>query len=312
MDILQNGVRTLKRHSISNISEAIRSHIHRDSLGGLGRHLFSPGKSSEIPLKNAEFASVAGAIVQLFQRTKLQENELTILQEAVRNITRSDGPSIYDYYKDRLIKKGMILIREKIKHESAHSLLAHLGEEWNYFYREILPVLQALLYPAQTKSLTIRHIALLEFRDTVLLKLPVKDALSKLTNSEPVPPPIRQMLLVLHGVHEFPCTDNAIELEKLLARVTSPHLGIMGLYSGGSEPDIRSNYKPPEKKISDDTMDADDEIMIDDLRSTMATVSPMGNRLNQKRSSGILHNPMLASVKEHGRGQRRRYSIATT
>lgn len=55
------------------------------------------------------------------------------------------------------------------------------------------------------------------------------------------------MLLVLHGVHEFPCTSNSVELEKLVARVTSPHLGVMGLYYGGSEPDIRSNFKAPEK-----------------------------------------------------------------
>ena len=65
-------------------------------------------------------------------------------------------------------------------------------------------------------------------------------------------------------------------------------------------------------EISDDTTESDDDITSDDLRSSMAVVSPMGNRLNQKRSSGILHNPMLASVREHGRGQRRRFSIATT
>jgi hypothetical protein len=51
------------------------------------------------------------------------------------------------------------------------------------------------------------------------------------------------MLLVLHGVHENPYTLNYLALEKLVARVTTPHLGVMGLYNGGSEPILKTNYR---------------------------------------------------------------------
>lgn len=312
-------------HSISNISDVIRNHIHRDSLTGLGRFRLSPNRAADFPLKSADFESVSAAIVHLFQKKKLQENELTTLQEAVRNlVTTEAGPLIYDYYKDKLMRKGMVILREKIKHETGKSLLIKLGEQWDYFYREILPILQALLYPVKTKNLTIRQVTLLGFRNTVLLKLPVKEALQELSSSESVPPAIQQMLLVLHGVHEFPCTENSIQLEKLVAKVTSPHLGIMGLYSGGSEPDIRSNYKGPIQNsprlpipvinITDDTTESDDEVTPVDTRSKRLGLSPLmyGNRLNQKRSSGLLHHPLLAAVKEQDRGHIRRYSIATS
>ncbi|XP_053397835.1 proline-rich protein 5-like isoform X2 [Mercenaria mercenaria] len=305
MDFLQSGVRTLKRHSISNISDAIRNHMHRDSFSGLGRHLFSPSKANDFPLKNAEFASVSAAVVLLFQKKKFQENELSTLQEAVRNVmTTEAGSLIYDYYKDKLIKKGMVILKETIKHEIGQTLLTKLGEQWNYFYGEILPLLQALLYPVKAKTLTLRQVTLLEFRNTVLLKLPVKEALQELSQSEQVPPAVQQMLLVLHGVHEYPCTDNFIELEKLVARATPLHFGIMGLYSGGSEPELR--------KISDDTTESDDELAPVDQRLKSPGLSPQGHRLHHKRSSGLLHYPLLSAVREHERGQIRRYSIATT
>ncbi|XP_045197874.2 proline-rich protein 5-like isoform X2 [Mercenaria mercenaria] len=319
MDYLQSGVRTLKRHSISNISDAIRNHIHRDSFAGLGRHLFSSSRANDFPLTNADFKSVSAAVVHLFQKKKLQENELSTLQESIRNLmTTEAAPLIYDYYKDKLIRKGMVILRENIKHETGMSLLTKLGEEWNYFYGEILPVLQALLYPVKTKTLTVREVALLEFRNTVLLKLPVKDALQEFSQSDPKSPATQQMLLVLHGVHEYPYTDNSIELEKLVARIISPHLGIMGLYCGGSEPEIKSNFKPtprlpiPVIQISDDTTESDDEITQVDPRLKRAGLSPQALRLQHKRSSGLLYHPLLAAVREQDRGQMRRYSIATS
>ncbi|XP_060593546.1 proline-rich protein 5-like [Ruditapes philippinarum] len=318
MDYLQSGVRTLKRHSISNITDAIRSHIHRDSFSGLGRHLFSTNKA-DLPLKNAAFASVSTAIIHLFQKKKLQENELSILQESVRNLTTTEaGPLIYDYYKDKLIKKGMVIIREQIKHETGLTLLTHLGEEWDYFYGEILPVLYALLHPVETKTYTIKQVSLLEFRNTVLLKLPIKDALPYLSHSDPICAIIKQMLLVLHGVHENPYTLNYIALEKLVSRVTSPHLGVMGLYNGGSEPILKSNYRGltrlaiPVIQISNDTHDSDDKITSAEDQDTRTITSPQPNRLRHNRSSVFLQQTLLSAVNEQDRGQIRRNSIATT
>ncbi|KAL4233125.1 Proline rich 5 like [Mactra antiquata] len=322
MDFIQSGVRTLKRHSISNISDVIRNHVHRDSLSHIGRSIFSSRNS--LPLKNADFESISAAVVHLFQKKKLQENELPTLQESVRNLMTTDaGPLVYDYYKDKLMKKGMVILREKIKQETGVSLLDKLGEQWEYLYTEILPTLQALLYPVKTKHLTVRQVTLLEFRNTVVLKLPVKDAIKGLKEGETVPSSILQMLLVLHGLNETPCTDNSLELEKLVAKVSSPCLGRLGLYNGGSEPEIRSNFVAPAKKsipvihVADD-FESDDELgtFTPDFKSRRHQLSPLvhshGHHSHHKRPSGLLHHPLLEAVKEQDRGQIRRYSIATS
>lgn len=323
MDFLQNGVRTLKRHSISNISDVIRNHMHRGSISSLGRGI-PPYAGADFPMKNADFASVSAAVVHLFQKKKLQENELTTLQDAVRNLVSTDaGPLIYDYYKDKLMKKGMVILREKIKSETGQALLSSLGEQWDYFYREILPMLQAILHPVKTNNHTIRQVTLLEFRNTVLLKLPVKEALKEV---QVIPPAIHQMLLVLTNIHESPCTENSIQLEKMVARVISPHLGVLGLYVGGSEPEIRSSFKFPKQEpskypvpliqvtVTDDLADSDDDMLAFEHRTKRHHISPLvqSQRNMHKRSSGILPHPLLAAVKEHDRGQIRRYSIATS
>jgi hypothetical protein len=78
---------------------------------------------------------------------------------------------------------------------------------------------------------------------TILHVFLLLDALPYLSHSDPVCAIIKQMLLVLHGVHENLYTLNYIALEKLVARVSSPHLGVLGLYYGGSEPILKSNYR---------------------------------------------------------------------
>ncbi|GFS07138.1 proline-rich protein 5 [Elysia marginata] len=91
---------------------------------------------------------ISSTIIQLFQRRPLKENELGVLQEHVRFLINSEaGGLVHEYYKDQLLRKGMIILREKIKNEEGLDLLKQLGETWNYFFREILPCLQAILYP---------------------------------------------------------------------------------------------------------------------------------------------------------------------
>ena len=53
------------------------------------------------------------------------------------------------------------------------------------------------------------------------------------------------VFLLFQGVHETPCSDAYLQLEKLVARVVSPYLGILGVYNGNKEPEIRSNFKLP-------------------------------------------------------------------
>ncbi|XP_052285420.1 proline-rich protein 5-like isoform X1 [Dreissena polymorpha] len=317
-------------HSIANISEAIRNHIRRDSYGGFGRR--SSANIADLPLKNAHFESVSVAIVHLFQKKKLQESELSSLQESVRNLLKSEaGPLVYDFYKDKLVKKGMVILREKIKLETGKSLLGNLGNQWDYFYCEILPVIQSLLYPIKvsqsllypikTKSYSIREVTLLEFRNTVLLKLPVADALQSLPDDEKAPSSVQQMLLVLQSVRDQTITENSMKLEKLVARVVSPYLGILGLYNGGTEPDIQSNFKIPVRLqqipviVTQGESDSDDESTTNDVTSDQGNISPLisglSHRLSRKRTSGLLPHPLLSVVKED-RSTIRRYSIATS
>ena len=73
------------------------------------------------------------------------------------------------------------------------------------------------------------------------------DALKSLKEDEVVSPATQQMLLVLQSVHERPCSDKYLELESMVVRVTRPYLGMLGVYDGGSEPEIRSNFRRPPK-----------------------------------------------------------------
>ena len=56
---------------------------------------------------------------------------------------------------------------------------------------------------------------------------------------------IVHVFILFQGVHETPCSDAYLQLEKLVARVVSPYLGILGVYNGNTEPEIRSNFKLP-------------------------------------------------------------------
>ncbi|WAR14836.1 hypothetical protein MAR_004941 [Mya arenaria] len=182
-------------HSISNITDAIRTHIRRESLTSFGRRSFASG--ADLQLKNAHFESVSAAVVHLFQGKPLGENDLAALQESVREVLKTDaGPLVFDFYK--------------------------------------------------TQDLTIRQITLLEFRNTVLLKVPFK-----VTTCESD-------------------SDDDISDRSDVTPGSKGHKHLSPLLSGVSH-------------------------------------RPLG-----KRTSGLLPNPLLASVKEQDRGTIRRYSIATS
>ncbi|XP_014789329.1 proline-rich protein 5-like isoform X2 [Octopus bimaculoides] len=119
---------------------------------------------------------IQDAVLHIFQRRPLPYSYYT-LQSNLRRLIRTDtGPIIYDYFKDQLLKKGMVILRESMKNLKGVALLEKLSETWNYFYKEIIFTLQAILYPFQDNSteempMTIRQVILADFRDTVLLKI---------------------------------------------------------------------------------------------------------------------------------------------
>ncbi|KAK7497243.1 hypothetical protein BaRGS_00011537 [Batillaria attramentaria] len=260
---------------------------------------------------------VQTAIVKLFQHKPLLENELGMLQENVRSLADAEaGSLIYDYYKDQLLKKGMVILREKIKNEQGAELMEMLGDTWDYFFTEILPTLQAIMYPLALQGFDIRSTTLLEFRNIVVLKVSLREALD--AKKYEVPPNIRQMLLILQGLHDDVfLSENQFRCEKLVARVVVPYLGQRGLYEGSPEPVTRANFRPPLPKqvakvpklvvTEENTADSPDlprSLKLDH----MPLASPLGLRkLHEPSSSHGMHR--LKPVLEHVYDVGRRHSL---
>ncbi|XP_046556197.1 proline-rich protein 5-like isoform X2 [Haliotis rubra] len=296
----------LKGHSLANVD--IGSRLPRGGRRGSTIPGLGVGSPSDASNRQQLLESIQAAIVQLFQRKKLKENELGILQENVRYLAGTEaGPLILDYYKDQLLKKGMVIMRESIKNDRGTDLMKKLGETWDYFYTEILPDLQAVLYPLKTTGASIRQVTLVEFRNIVMLKVSIEDALDNLTGD--VPPSIRQMLLILQSVCETFPGENYYKLEKLVARVVVPYLGLRGLYMGNPEPVIRSSSRiVPKVTVSGSTESISKEHDRND--ETKHTWSPVMTKKHAHRFGNGLHgNAKLAPVFEHVYDGGRRHSI---
>ncbi|XP_055790906.1 proline-rich protein 5-like isoform X1 [Salvelinus fontinalis] len=167
--------------------------------------------------------SVQTAVIKVFQGGGLQANELYTLNESIRWLLKTElGSFITEYFQNQLLTKGLSHILEKIRLYEGDSQLLILSEMWIRFFTAILPTLQAIFYPVQGQELTVRQMALLGFRDLVLLKLSLEDLLPIAT----VPPAITQMLLILQGIHESNGpSQEYYQLEGLVETVISPYLG---------------------------------------------------------------------------------------
>ncbi|XP_033089540.1 proline-rich protein 5 isoform X9 [Trachypithecus francoisi] len=124
----------------------------------------------------------------------------------------------------------MVILRDKIRFYEGQKLLDSLAETWDFFFSDVLPMLQAIFYPVQGKEPSVRQLALLHFRNAITLSVKLEDALARAHAR--VPPAIVQMLLVLQGVHESRgVTEDYLRLETLVQKVVSPYLGTYGLHS---------------------------------------------------------------------------------
>ncbi|XP_073514243.1 proline-rich protein 5-like isoform X2 [Phyllobates terribilis] len=177
---------------------------------------------------SAMWNSVQNAVINVFKGGGLQANELYSLNENIRHLLKSElGSFITDYFQNQLLSKGLAFMEEKVKLYEGENRVLILSELWDHFFTEILPTLQAIFYPVQGQELTIRQIALLGFRDSVLLKVNLDSALPLMKS--PTPPPILQMLLVLQGIHEpSGPSDGYLKLEELVKMVVSPYLAAYG------------------------------------------------------------------------------------
>lgn len=112
--------------------------------------------------------------------------------------------------------------------DAGQKLLDSLAETWDFFFCDVLPMLQAIFHPVQVhnhlkrlcflvfvaqrlnfkpfscflclsgvqgKEPSVRQLALLHFRNTIVLSVKLEDALSR--PRARVPPSVTQMLLIL-------------------------------------------------------------------------------------------------------------------
>ncbi|XP_068115603.1 proline-rich protein 5-like isoform X1 [Hyperolius riggenbachi] len=175
---------------------------------------------------SAMWNSVQSAVINVFKGGGLQANELYTLNENVRQLLKSElGSFITDYFQNQLLSKGLAVLEDKVNLYEGENRVIIVAELWDHFYMEILPTLQAIFYPVQGQELTIRQIALLGFRDLVLLKVNLEKTLPLMQSR--IPPPVLQMLLVLQGIHE-PAgpSDGYLQLEELVKMVVSPYLAV--------------------------------------------------------------------------------------
>uniref|UniRef100_A0A8D3BT28 Proline-rich protein 5-like n=1 Tax=Scophthalmus maximus TaxID=52904 RepID=A0A8D3BT28_SCOMX len=137
--------------------------------------------------------SVQSAVIKVFQGGALQTNELFTLNESIRWL---------------------------LKTEMGDARLVVLGDVWDRFFTETLPTLQAIFYPVQGQELTVRQMALLAFRDLVLLKLHLEETLGAAASCVCV----CVCVCVCQGVHESsgPSLEYQ-QLERLVEVVVSPY-----------------------------------------------------------------------------------------
>lgn len=198
---------------------------------------------------NATWNSIHSAVISVFQKKDLGENELYTLNEGVRQLLKTELGSFFtEYLQNQLLTKGMVILRDKIRFYEGQKLLDSLADTWDFFFCDVLSMLQAIFYPVQGKEPSVRQLALLHFRNIITLNLKLDEALSR--PRARVPPSIIQMLLILQGVHESKgVTDDYLRLESLIQKVVSPYLGTHGLYSSDGSSNLHCSSCLLEKRL---------------------------------------------------------------
>ncbi|XP_062245570.1 proline-rich protein 5a isoform X1 [Platichthys flesus] len=260
----------------SSSEHPIRRTLHRlklmssPSLSELGKsEKSSPedrGEKQKRAGANATWNSIHNAVIAVFQKKGLADNELYVLNESVRHLLKTELGSFFtEYLQNQLLTKGMVILRDKIRFYEGTSalirrlkiycsepslnelsflaprsiaagqkLLDSLAETWDFFFCDVLSMLQAIFHPVQGKEPSVRQLALVHFRNTIVLSVKLEDALSR--PRARVPPSVTQMLLILQGVHESRgVNEEYLRLESLVQKVVSPYLGTHGLCSGDGE-----------------------------------------------------------------------------
>ncbi|GAB6024758.1 Proline rich 5 like [Chamberlinius hualienensis] len=145
---------------------------------------------------NSDWESVQSTILKVFQRKSLGVRQLHSLRENVKNLwsTSGIGPILFEFYLKQVLTAGVAEIRNRLINLDDEELIRSTENNWCYFYSEVVPTLQAIFFPLNPKHTTLRHAILVCFRDNVILKINLNEAL------ESVGLPtigIKHMLLIL-------------------------------------------------------------------------------------------------------------------
>ncbi|XP_058237972.1 proline-rich protein 5-like isoform X2 [Hemibagrus wyckioides] len=231
-------------------------------FSGLSTMTLPPLPQPQCNSSVSDMNSIYTAVIKVFRGEGLQMNELYFLNESIRWLLKTEmGSFIEEYFQNQLLNKGFRSILEEVQLYEGEDQLFFLAEVWIRFFSEILPTLQAIFYPLQGHEFTVRQMALLAFRDTVLMSLPLEELLP--TNLSLLPTSIRQMLLILQGVHEprGPSMEY-FRLEKMLEMVVSPYLW-------------NCKQKRYDEKIRDSTCLIQPEIRITQHISEVSLLTPL-------------------------------------
>ncbi|KAI2598187.1 proline rich 5, partial [Homo sapiens] len=138
---------------------------------------------------NATWNSIHNGVIAVFQRKGLPDQELFSLNEGVRQLLKTELGSFFtEYLQNQLLTKGMVILRDKIRFyegicprqsgpvvmapmPTGQKLLDSLAETWDFFFSDVLPMLQAIFYPVQGKEPSVRQLALLHFRNAITLSV---------------------------------------------------------------------------------------------------------------------------------------------
>ncbi|XP_043964027.1 proline-rich protein 5-like isoform X1 [Gambusia affinis] len=239
--------------SLTDLSQAKSSSGGGEKGGTAGGLSEECGRNKETQQRragaNATWNSIHNAVISVFQKKDLGENELYTLNEGVRQLLKTELGSFFtEYLQNQLLTKGMVILRDKIRFYEGQKLLDSLADTWDFFFCDVLSMLQAIFYPVQGKEPSVRQLALLHFRNIITLNLKLDEALSR--PRARVPPSIIQMLMILQGAHESKgVTDDYLRLESLIQKVVSPYLGTHGLYSRDESSNLHCSSCLLEKKL---------------------------------------------------------------
>ncbi|MEE6477580.1 hypothetical protein FKM82_011558 [Ascaphus truei] len=133
------------------------------SLSDLGKReqaaLDERGTQQKRAGSNATWNSIQNGVIAVFQKKGLPDHELYNLNEGVRRLLKTELGSFFtEYLQNQLLTKGMVILRDKIRFYEGQKLLDSLAETWDFFFSDVLPMLQAIFYPVQVKAaVVIQH-----------------------------------------------------------------------------------------------------------------------------------------------------------